>query len=339
MVERIGLVGAAGAIGRSVGQALRARGEPFRVIGRSAGALESTFGSVPGAERATWNPEDAASVRAAVRGLDTLVYLVGVPYNEFHRHPVVMGQTLAGAIAEGVKRMVLVGTVYPYGAPRTTPVREDHPREPHTVKGRMRKAQEDLLLEADAAGKIRGTVLRLPDFYGADIEKSFLHDAFVAALQGRTANLIGPVDTPHEYVFVPDVGPVLLDLAGRPEAYGRWWHLGGAGTISARQFVTKVFGAVGRAPKSRVAGRNLLRVMGLFNPLMRELVEMHYLQTTPVVLDDSALQKLLGSVKKTSYDDGHPEDAGADARDGCGRAAERSAARPTELIHRAARPV
>jgi nucleoside-diphosphate-sugar epimerase len=44
--------------------------------------------------------------------------------------------------------------------------------------------------------------------------------------------------------------------------------------------------------------------MGLFSPLMRELVEMSYLHTTPVVLDDSALQKLLGPVKKTSYDEG-----------------------------------
>jgi hypothetical protein len=44
--------------------------------------------------------------------------------------------------------------------------------------------------------------------------------------------------------------------------------------------------------------------MVLFNPMIRELVEMHYLQTTPVVLDDSALRKLLGPVKKTSYDDG-----------------------------------
>jgi nucleoside-diphosphate-sugar epimerase len=44
--------------------------------------------------------------------------------------------------------------------------------------------------------------------------------------------------------------------------------------------------------------------MGLFNPMMRELVEMSYLHTTPVVLDDSAIQKLLGPVKKTSYDEG-----------------------------------
>jgi len=31
---------------------------------------------------------------------------------------------------------------------------------------------------------------------------------------------------------------------------------------------------------------------------------MSYLHTTPVVLDDSALQKLLGPVRKTSYDEG-----------------------------------
>ena len=304
MVERVGLVGAAGAIGKSVGAALAARKKPFRVIGRSAAPLEASFGNTPGVERSLWNPEDPASVRAAVRGLDTLVYLIGVPYHRFDQHPVVMRQTLEGAFAEGVRRMVLVGTVYPYGLPRSARVAEDHPREPHTYKGQMRKAQEDLLLEADAAGKIRGTILRLPDFYGPGIEKSFLHDAFVAAATGRTANLIGPIDTPHEFIHVPDVGPVLLDLADRPEAYGRWWHLGGPGTITQRTFVSRIFSEAGRTPRFRVAGKNVLRFMGLFNPMMRELVEMSYLHTTPVVLDDSALQKLLGPVRKTSYDEG-----------------------------------
>ena len=153
MAERIGLIGAAGAMGQSVADALVARGQSFRVIGRSAGALEASFKGRPGVERVSWNPEDPSSVRAAVRGLDTLIYLVGVPYHQFEQHPVVMRQTLAGAIAEGVQRLALVGTVYPYGLPRTERVTEDHPREPHTFKGRMRKEQEDLLLQADAAGR------------------------------------------------------------------------------------------------------------------------------------------------------------------------------------------
>ena len=52
------------------------------------------------------------------------------------------------------------------------------------------------------------------------------------------------------------------------------------------------------------AGKTTLRLMGLFNPLMREMVEMNYLQTSPVVLDDSALRGLLGDIKKTTYDEG-----------------------------------
>jgi hypothetical protein len=44
--------------------------------------------------------------------------------------------------------------------------------------------------------------------------------------------------------------------------------------------------------------------MGLFNPIMREMVEIHYLLTDPVLLDDSRLEKLLGGLKCTSYDEG-----------------------------------
>ena len=47
-----------------------------------------------------------------------------------------------------------------------------------------------------------------------------------------------------------------------------------------------------------------LRVIGLFQPIMRELVEMHYLITEPVLMDDTALHRLLGTVRKTSYDEG-----------------------------------
>lgn len=37
---------------------------------------------------------------------------------------------------------------------------------------------------------------------------------------------------------------------------------------------------------------------------MRELVEMNYLFTTPVLMDESALRGLLGDLKKTSYEEG-----------------------------------
>jgi nucleoside-diphosphate-sugar epimerase len=215
-----------------------------------------------------------------------------------------MAKTLAGAVAEHVPRFLLIGTVYPYGRSRSERVREDHPREPHTFKGRMRKAQEDLLLEADAVGRIKGAVLRLPDFYGPGVDKSFLHAAFVAAAEGSVGNMIGPLDKPHEFVFVPDVGPVVARLIDTPGAWGRVWHLAGAGVTTQQAIVDEIARQTGRPIKVRAAGKLLLRLMGLFNPLLREMVEMHYLLTEPLIMDDSALQKLIGPIAKTSYSEG-----------------------------------
>jgi nucleoside-diphosphate-sugar epimerase len=301
---KIALFGAGGAIGGSVASALRAQGRAYRVVGRSRGPLEAQFGADPLAEIVTWSPEDPASVRAAAEGVETLVYLIGVPYWQFQKHPVLMRQTLEGAMAAGVSKLVQIGTVYPFGRPRTERVDEGHPREPHTFKGRMRKEQEDLVLGAHGQRGIQTTILRLPDFYGPNVENSFLHRAFKAALEGTRADLIGPIDTPHEYVFVPDVGPVVTALADAPRAYGRAWNLAGAGITTQRELVERIFAQVGRAPKVRVAGPWMVRAMGLFNPFMRELAEMEYLQSTPVLLDDSALRGLLGEVRKTPYEEG-----------------------------------
>jgi nucleoside-diphosphate-sugar epimerase len=298
------LLGATGAIGESIAEELRRRGENYRAVGRDRASLDRAFGSDPLAEIAVWNPDDSSSARAALRGADAAVYLVGVPYNHFELHPVVMRQTLDAAVAEGVEQMLLVGTVYPYGRAQATPAREDHPREPHTFKGRMRKQQEDLLLEADAAGKIRGTVLRLPDFYGPRVKNSFLDSVFTAAATGGTANLISPIDRPHQFVYVADVGATVLDLLRQPEAHGRWWHLAGDGTASIQQIVAMVGEMAGKPVKTRVFGTSMLRLIGLFQPVMRELVEMNYLLTDPFIMDDSALHALLGGLKKTPLRDG-----------------------------------
>ena len=237
-MSKIALFGAAGAIGQSIAKAVSAQGTPYRVVGRSPDALAAAFGA-DAWPRSSSDPDDPASVRAAASRVDAIVYLVGVNYWQFELHPRLMQQTLDGAIAAGVKRIVLIGTVYPYGRPQTKPVREDHPREPHTFKGRMRKAQEDLLFAAHSQGKIQATVLRLPDFYPG-VDKSFLHSAFTAAVNGGVANMVGPLDQPHEFVFVPDVGPVVARLTSTPNAYGRVWHLAGAGVTMQRAIIDEI---------------------------------------------------------------------------------------------------
>jgi nucleoside-diphosphate-sugar epimerase len=303
-MSKVALLGAAGAIGRSIADAFRAEGAPYRVIGRSDENLRHSFGADPLAEIKPWNLDDGLSVRQALAGIETAVYLIGVNYWQFQLHPELMRRILECAQLAGVKRILLIGTVYPYGRPQTNPVNEDHPRNPHTFKGKMRKEQEDILFADHEAGKMQACELRLPDFYGPNVDKSLLWNAFVAAKKGGRAQLVGPIDTPHQFVFVPDVGPIVLRLLQTPAAWGKAWNFAGSGTTTQRELIKEIYAMTGSRLRMMVAGKTTLRLMGLFNPLMREMVEMHYLQTTPILMDDTRLEKLLGSLDRTSYDEG-----------------------------------
>jgi nucleoside-diphosphate-sugar epimerase len=303
-LQRVAIFGAAGAIGRAVASELERRGIAFRAVGRGKAKLEAAFGKMTHAEIFDADLTDLRSAGAAARGVDTIVYAVGVPYPSFQLHPPMMRTTLEAAAQMQVARLVLVSNVYSYGVPRTSHVAETHPREPATRKGKFRKEQEDLVLDAHRTGRLHGMVVRLPDFYGPHAELSMANPIFRAALAGKTATWLGPVNAPHEFIFVPDAGPAISDLAACPECYGEAWNFAGAGEINAMDFITRVYRAAGRSPKYRSVGRGLLKIMGWFNPVMAELPEMLYLEETPVLLDDSKLRAKFPAVHKTAYDEG-----------------------------------
>ncbi len=303
-MQKVAIFGAAGAIGQSVAAVLEARGIEFRAVGRSRQKLEQAFGAMAHAEIFPADLSEGRSAGSAARGVETIIYCVGLPYPSHSLHPALMRTTLEAAKLVGVPQVVLSSSVYGYGVPRTARVAESHPREPHTRKGQYRKQQEDLVMAAHAEGAIQGMIVRLPDFYGPNSDLSLANPMIRAALEGKTANWYGPVHSLHEFVFTPDAGPVILDLAARPECYGQAWNFGGPEAIPTVDFITRIYRAVGRAPKYRVMGAALLKLAGLFNRDAREVVEMLYLQETPVILDDSKLTAKLGAPHKTSYEEG-----------------------------------
>ena len=301
---KVAIFGAGGAIGHSAADALEQRGVPFRVVGRNRARLESAFGGRRGVEIFPADLAEPREAEAAARGADSIVYSVGVPYTRFDLHPKLMRTAIEAATAAQVRRMVVVSSVYSYGVPQTDRVAETHPRDPQAFKGKMRKEQEDVALEAHRSGLLEMVVVRLPDFYGPHADQSLGNMILRAAVDGRAANWLGTADLPHEFLYVPDAGPVIADLATRDDCAGEAWNLGGAGVIRARDFIALAFQAAGRKPKWRTAGKPLLRMMGWFNPLMRELVEMFYLQTRPVILNDDKLAARLENLPRTSYAEG-----------------------------------
>lgn len=301
---RYALFGATGSVGKALAAKLAERHQLFRVVGRSEDRLRYFRRYEPLVEYCAADLTDSRAAARAAEGIDTIFYTVGVPYTEFERHPKLTRIAIESAAAAGVRHYVHVSTVYPYGVPQEEFVSEAHPRNPTAFKGRMRKQQEDLVLAADDPKGMRTTILRAPDFYGPDSELSYVGAIFDAAVKGGTANVIGPIDTPHEFIFVPDVAETLTALSDLEAAYGKAWNVAGPGIITTRQFAEQVFQEVHQKPRLRVAGKSMLRILGLFNPLLREVVEMHYLWTSPVKLDDTRLRQLLPNLHKTPYAEG-----------------------------------
>jgi nucleoside-diphosphate-sugar epimerase len=298
---KVPILGAAGSVGPVAARALIDRGHIVRAVARDERRLRE---NCPGAEPFAADLADPDQAAAALAGMDAVFFSIGLPYPDFARYPLLTRNAVGAASAAGVREFLLIGTIYLYGPGRTARIAEDHPREPHTRKGRARKEQLEIVLDAHSA-TLRTAALLLPDFYGPNLQNTFLTAVFEGAVSGKAAPVIGPVDRPHEFVFVPDVGPVIADLFEDPFAFdGSVYHLGGDGTIVPRAMFERAYEIGGHKPRLIVAGAALQRILGIANPVMHEMVEMTYLWKEPLVLDDSKLARVIGPLQKTSYDEG-----------------------------------
>ncbi len=299
------IFGASGGVGKELAKVLAGEKVEFRDVGRSEAKLREEFKEhEPYVEYCGADLSKAEDAARAAEGVETVFFLVGQPYTDFAKHPIVTSICLKACAEAGVKHFVLQGTLYPYGRRQAERITEDHPREPHTFKGRMRKEQGDLVLAAHSEDGMKTVILCAPDFYGGDSELSHTYRIFQAAINGGTADVIGPVDMPHEFIYVPDLADTLLKIAKKEEAYGKRWNVSGVGLIIYNDFAEKAGALTGHTPKLRSAGKFMLRLIGIFNPMMREFVEMNYLMTEPLYVDDSRLRALIPDLKKTPYDEG-----------------------------------
>ncbi len=296
--KRWAIVGAAGGVGRAVGAELERRAIPFRALGRRQSALDAAFAGMARVEIRVVDVADHVATAAVLAGVDTAIYAIGVPYTDFALHPALMRSTVQACFEAGVRRLVVLSNVYVYGFPQTTPVRELHPLEPHTFKGKMRLEQERVAFEAHEAGQLRVLVVRPPDFYGPHADNSYAATIFQSALEGKPATLFSPVDLPHQFAYVPDIGAIVAELAARDDAYGEAYNIGGP-TPTVNAFAREIYAEAGAPFRLRSVGKLAMRAIGIVNPVLRELVEMWYLNDRPVILDDGKLRGVLGTVHET----------------------------------------
>jgi nucleoside-diphosphate-sugar epimerase len=290
------VLGAAGGTGSAVVGELATRGLPVRAVTRGGTA------DVPdGVEQLAADVGTADGARRACEGAAVVYHCAQPGYTKWPElFPPLTRAILDGAAAAGAK-LVFADNMYVYGPP-DGPMTEDMAQRAQGKKGRVRIEMANALLGAHADGRLRVTIGRSADYYGPrgttstageNIMKPLLHD--------KRVRWLGSLDQPHTLNYLEDMGRALVTLGERDEADGQVWHLPAAEPLTGRQFLELLFEEAGRPPKIGVASRPMIRIGGLFNPLVRELNETLYQFERPFVSDASKFQAVFGRFEPTPH--------------------------------------
>ncbi len=282
-----------GAIGMATFDALQRRGITAKIVNRSGRARVADNVEVIGGDA-----RDPDFATAASAGATVIYQTLNPPYSEWaEQFPAMQKSVLYAARAHGA-RLVSMENVYMYGRPNGHPLTEDHAYDAHTKKGKVRARMAVELLEAHRRGDVEIAIGRASDYFGprGGAQSNLGDRLFPAAIAGRAATVLGDLDQPHTYTFIPDIGEGLTVLGEHPDAPGRAWHLpNDPNTRTTRQLVDIVYRQLGHdLSRVRSVPPVLLRTLGLFNPTMREIVEMQYQFDEPFIVDSTPMAQLLG---------------------------------------------
>ncbi|WP_205325108.1 NAD-dependent epimerase/dehydratase family protein [Glycomyces sp. YM15] len=274
------VLGATGGIGRAVVAELTARGHEVRAVSRNAEGPQGFRADITTAEGAA----------AACAGAAVVYQCAQPPYAEWAKEFVGFADTVLTGVEKSGARLVMADNLYMYG-PVEGPLHEGLPYAAAFPKGRARARVAEMILNAHKEGRVRASLGRASDYFGPGGVNTVLGPSiFAAAAAGKTARWLGEPDEPHTVSYLPDVAAGLVTLGEHPKADGYAWHLPVGPPVTGAEFLALVWEAAGGKPKSAALGRGMQRLIGVFNPTVKELSETWYQRDRAWIVDDTAFR-------------------------------------------------
>jgi nucleoside-diphosphate-sugar epimerase len=295
MQKKVVVLGATGRFGRAALVAFRTAGWTVRGFSRSVPEPRPAEAQ----EWMTGDAHDRDSVIRATEGCDVIVNALNPPYPLWRLDlPVFTRNVIAAAWRSGATVM-LPGNVYNYGSDMPSVLSEETPHRPTTRKGRLREEME----QSYAGCGIRTILLRAGDFIDGRKTGNWLEDYILADLAKGKIMYPGPLDRVHAWAYLPDMAAAMAGLAEKRDRFADFEEFGFPGfALTGHKLIAAAEQAVGRTLKVKGMPWPLLRVAGLFSPLMREVAEMAYLWKVPHRIDGSKLALVLPDLRTTPFD-------------------------------------
>ena len=296
------ILGGGGAIGTELAKALTVYTKEIKIVGRNPQKVNESD-TVFVADLTNFS-----DVRAAVKGSEVAYLTAGLPYDIkiwTEQWPVIMQNVIQACIEHNCK-LVFFDNIYMYDGRYLSPLKEDNPLNPPSKKGKVRASIAQLLMHSVEQNDLVALIARCADFYGPSIKNvSILTEAVIKPLsEGKTANWLVNDTMKHSFTYTIDAAKATALLGNTPDAYGEVWHLPTAkDTLTGRQWIALISKELKTKPKHRVVSKFMVKLMGLFMPVMRESHEMLYQYEKDYVFNSAKFDKRF-KFETTSYQDG-----------------------------------
>lgn len=299
------ILGSGGAIGVELAKALAQYTDKIRLVSRNPQKVN------PGDELIAADLLNPEEVKKAVKESAIVYVTIGLPYSykfwEKHWTPFI--QSVVNACIEEKCKLVFFDNIYMYDPDYLTGMTEETPIRPTSKKGKVRKEVAEIILGKINEGKLTALIARSADFYGPGIKNSsVLNETIIKPLKaGKKANCLGQVHFKHSYTYTPDAAFATAMLGNTASAYNQVWHLPTAGNpLTIEEIIKLCAKELGVKPHYQVIPKFMLKLIGIFVPIMHELAEMNYQNENDYVFNSDKFEKNF-NFKPTSYADGISE--------------------------------
>ncbi len=295
------ILGANGTIGSVLAKELVSYTNKIRLVSRNPKKVNESD------ELFSADLSDPAQVDSAIAGSEVVYLLVGFEYKLSvwqDKWPKLMRSTIEACKAHNVK-LVFFDNVYLYDKSAIGHMTEESKINPPSKKGKVRMEIAEMITKEVEAGKLTALIARAADFYGPKNEKSFLIELVYANIKkGKSPNLMIDASKKHSFTFTPDAAKATALLGNTPGAFNQVWHLPtDKNTLSGYEMVELFNKEMKATKKVRVLPMWMLKLLGLFIPIMREMPEMMYQYEQDYFFDSSKFEKRF-AFKPTSYSEG-----------------------------------
>ncbi|MBI5371331.1 MAG: NAD-dependent epimerase/dehydratase family protein [Sphingobacteriales bacterium] len=295
------ILGANGTIGSILAKELLAYTSRIRLVSRNPVKINEQDELFPA------DLSDPGQVDKAVAGSSVVYLLVGFEYKLKawrEKWPRLMRAVIDACIRHQA-RLVFFDNMYLYDKNAIGHMTEESPINPPSRKGAVRREIAGMLMEAVKAGTLKALIARSADFYGPRNERSILTETvYKNLLKGKKANWVMNADKVHSFTYTPDAAKATAILGNTDDAYGQVWHLPThPAKITGRQLVSLFAAEMKQPARIMILPLWLMKLLGIFVPLMRELPEMMYQYDRDYFFDSSKFEKRF-SFRPVSYEEG-----------------------------------